>query len=194
MRSSFKYRIYPTRAQVSNLENQFSMCRHLYNWSLEDRKQTYETRKITVTYQTQQNALPALKEKKPWYKGVYSQVLQDVLKRVEKGYQAFFRRVKLGETPGFPKFKKKGQWSSITYPQFSSRSSEGNLTVLKVGALKIKCHREIPKNANVKTLTILKEGGKWFVSFSVEYEFHIELKDVQTVLALDLGLIDFYVG
>ena len=192
MRSSFKYRIYPTKAQVSNLENQFSMCRHLYNWSLEERKQTYETTKTTVTYQTQQNALPSLKEKKPWYKSVYSQVLQDVLKRVDKGYKAFFRRVKLGETPGFPKFKKKGQWNSITYPQYSVRPENGSLTVPKVGDLKIQYHREIPQNAHVKTLTILKEGGKWFVSFSVEYEFHIEPKDVHTVLALDLGLIDFY--
>jgi len=71
---------------------------------------------------------------------------------------------------------------------------DGNLTVPKVGVLKIQYHRETPENAHIKTLTILKEGGKWFVSFSVEYEFHIELKDVQTVLALDLRLIDFYVG
>jgi len=61
-----------------------------------------------------------------------------------------------------------------------------------VGALKIQYHREIRENAHIKTLTLLKEGGKWFVSFSVEYDFHVEPKDVQTVLALDLGLIDFY--
>ena len=69
-----------------------------------------------------------------WY---YNQVLQDVLKRVDKGYQAFFRRVKSGETPGFPKFKKKGQWDSITYPQDSNRPLDSNLTVPKVGVLNL---------------------------------------------------------
>ena len=106
-RKSFKYRIYPTKAQITNLENQFSMCRHLYNWSLAERKEAYEKLSETVSYNIQQNKLPDLKKARPWYKGVYSQVLQDVLKRLDKAYQNFFRRVKKGETPGYPKFKKR---------------------------------------------------------------------------------------
>ena len=60
MRFSFKYRIYLTKTQVSNLENEFSMCWHFYNLSLKE-KETYEIIKTTAIYQTQQNALPALK-------------------------------------------------------------------------------------------------------------------------------------
>ncbi|WP_353805727.1 helix-turn-helix domain-containing protein, partial [Desulfobacter sp.] len=78
IKKSFKYRIYPTRSQVSNLENQFSMCRHLYNWNLKERIEAYEKDGTTISYNQQQNQLPQLKIERPWYKGVYSQVLQDV--------------------------------------------------------------------------------------------------------------------
>ena len=119
VRKSYKYRIYPTKSQVTNIENQFSMCRYLYNWNLAERIEIYAKEKETVSYNQQQNNLPSLKKEKPWFKSVYSQTLQDVLKRLDKGYKAFFRRMKKGENPGFPKFKKRGQWNSITYPQYS---------------------------------------------------------------------------
>ena len=197
MRKSYKYRIYPTESQTSNLENQFSMCRYLYNWSLDERIQAYENEKKSISYKEQQNALPALKAEKPWFKGVYSQVLQDVLKRLDKGFQAFFARIKAGDAapadrPGFPKFKKKGQWNSITYPQFKFLPENGRLTVPKVGDIKIQYHREIPENAKIKTLTIRKEGTKWFVSFSIEMPFEIERKPVKSAIGIDLGLIFFY--
>lgn len=112
-RKSFKYRIYPTKSQISNLENQFSMCRHLYNQALNERKESYEKEQKSVSYHDQAVQLPAFKIERPWYKGVHSQVLQDVLKRLDKGFQSFFRRVKAGETPGYPKFRKRGQWNSI---------------------------------------------------------------------------------
>jgi len=117
-RKSFKYRIYPTKSQISKLENQFSMCRHLYNWNLAERIEAYQKDGTTISYNQQQNNLPALKDERPWFKAVHSQVLQDVLRRLDNGYQAFFRRIKNGETPGFPKFKKRGQWDSVTFPQY----------------------------------------------------------------------------
>lgn len=192
VRKAFKYRIYPSKAQVSNLENQFSMCRHLYNHALGERKSTYEQTGGTITYNMQANQLPRLKIERPWYKGVYSQVLQDVLKRLDNGYQAFFRRVKEGaEDPGFPNFKKRGQWTSITYPQYSSFPSD-RICVSKVGTIKTVYHREIPETAQVKTLTISKDGCKWFACFSVVLPLDIEPKrDLQNPVGIDLGLIDF---
>ncbi|PCI21857.1 MAG: transposase, partial [SAR324 cluster bacterium] len=59
------------------------MCRHLYNWNLQERVAAYETSGQSLSYRQQQNALPALKLEKPWFKSVYSQVLQDVLKRLD---------------------------------------------------------------------------------------------------------------
>jgi putative transposase len=193
-KKTHKYRAYPTKAQISRIENQFSMCRHLYNWALADRIWLYENCGVSINYNLQQNELPLLKAERPWYKSVHSQVLQNVLKRLDLSYQAFFRRVKEGsEAPGFPRFKKYKQWDSITYPQYSLRPTSDIIKVSKIGDLKIQYHREITVSAKIKTLSIVKEAGKWFVCFSFEQELEIELNQTPTsFLGIDLGLNDFY--
>ena len=163
------------------------MCRHLYNWNLEERITVYEKDKRTISYRQQQNALPELKERKPWYKSIYSQVLQDVLQRLENAYQRFFRQKK-----GFPKYKKKGQWNSITYSQFRRRPQDNTIDIPKLGKVKLVYHRDIPQDAMIKTLTIIKEGGKWFACFSIELPDRLEPKPkLSTAIGIDLGLDNF---
>ncbi|GBC60210.1 transposase [Desulfonema ishimotonii] len=192
IRRAYKYRVYPTKAQISNLENQFSMCRHLYNRSLAERIDAYKKDGTTITYDQQQNSLPELKKGRPWYKGVYSQVLQDVLRRLDKGYQAFFRRAGAGGKPGFPKFRKRGQWNSITYPQYRKRP-DPVITVPKIGKVRLVYHREFPEDATVKMLTITREAGKWFACFPAELPFIAEPEqNLPDPLGTDLGLIDFF--
>ena len=137
MLKTFRYRIYPS--QTTALENTFSMCRHLYNWSLLERKEAWEQEERTISYQEQQNNLPALKEERPWFTGVYSQVLQNVLRRLEDAYDQFF----LGKK-GYPKLKKKGQWYSICYPQYVYWPDGDTIRVPKIGKVKIKLHRPLP--------------------------------------------------
>jgi putative transposase len=192
IKRTYKYRIYPSRAHETCLENMFSMCRHLYNWNLKERIERYELEKHSVSYNEQQNKLPELKKEKPWFKGVHSQVLQDVLRRLDNGFKHFFRRVKTGEVPGFPKYKKRGEWNSITYTQFSDHPKDGSVKVPKLGNISIVYHRSIPKDAKVKTLNIEKEAGKWFACFSFEHELEIEPKQELSAIGIDLGLIDFY--
>ena len=184
------------------------MCRHLYNLGLEQRINHYKEKGETITLYTQSRILPGLKEERPWYNDVYAQVLQDVLSRLDKAYKNFFRRVKKGEKPGFPKFKKKGQWHSITYPQY--HKIPGNIiTVPKIGEIKTVYHRAIPEDSKVKTMTISKEGGKWYACFSVQIPFDPEPKDIKSkvvggrlvacngdekplnTIGIDMGLIDF---
>lgn len=168
------------------------MCRHLYNWNLAERINAYKNGN-RISYYDQQNALPGLKLDKPWFKGVYSMVLQDVLRRLDFAYKSFFRRIKEGGEPGFPKFKKKGQWNSITYSNFKKAPIDNKIKVSKIGLIKIVKHRSIPENAKVKTLTISKEAGKWFACFSFEFESQIESKqDLTNAVGIDLGLIDFF--
>jgi putative transposase len=187
MNLTYKYRIYPLASQITKIKNIFSMCRHLYNWNLSERVGSYEKEKRTVTYLQQQNALPALKKERPWFKDIYSQVLQAVLQRLDKAYQRFFRQKK-----GFPKYKKRGQWNSITYPQFNDKPIDGYINVPKLGKIKLVYHRSIPEEANVKTLTIVYEGGKWFACFSLELPDRVEPKLKQTqVVGVDLGLNSF---
>ncbi len=193
MRKTYKYRIYPKTSQISQLESTFSMCRHLYNWNLAERKEVYEETKKSVSYYDQQNALPDLKNERAWFKSIHSQVLQDVLKRLDNAYKAFFRRIKSGETPGFPRFKKRGQWDSITYPQYKAFPVDNQIKVPKLGLIKIVYHRQIPDLAKIKTLSLIKEAGKWFACFSFELDTQAELKqDLSNAVGIDLGLIDFF--
>ena len=171
-----KYRVFPTRSQISNLENQLSMCRYLWNWSLSERMDFYAHSGGSLNYYHQALGLSILKQNRPWFKGVFSQTLQDVLKRLQKGYDNFYRRVKEGaEDPGFPKFKKRGDWSSLTFPQYR-KSPASKITVPKIGTLKLKFHRDLPDGAKIKTLTIEKDAGKWFACFSFEFRLEAEPK------------------
>jgi putative transposase len=201
---TYRFRCHPTKSRISRLENQFSMCRHLYNWSLKDRIETYQETGSSVGYVQQAGSLPALKENRPWFKSVHSQVLQNVLKRLDEGFKAFFRRVKEGpESPGFPKFKKKGCWNSITYPQYSklpeiinperkSKSKNSIIKAPKIGTIKTTYHREIPDSAVIKTLSIVKEAGKWFACFSAQVLVELEPKhESLPPVGIDMGLIDF---
>jgi putative transposase len=116
MKTAYKFRMYPNKQQEAQLELTIDTCRHLYNLALVDRKNAYEQERISRTYEDQAAMLVA--EKKDGnFTGVFSQVLQDVLRRLDKSFKAFFKRVKSGEKPGYPRFKGEGWYKSFTYPQ-----------------------------------------------------------------------------
>jgi len=190
---AYKYRIYPTKSQKTRFLNWYSMCRHLYNWSLQERQEAYAEGKI-VRYQDQQNALPVIKKDRPWYRDVHSQVLQDTLQRLDKAFKGFFRRVKAGEAPGYPRYKKRGQWNSVTFPQYRDKPAPV-VQIPKIGAIKLVLHRQIPQDAKVKTVTIAEDGGKWYACFSTEMETsHLPepKQGLPRAIGIDLGLIDLY--
>jgi putative transposase len=124
-------------------------------------------------------------------KEVYSHVLQNVTLRVELAFKAFFRRVKAGEEPGYPRFKGKGRYDSITYPQFGFGLVSGKLHLSKIGDIKIKLHR--PIEGKLKTCTVRKmPTGKWFACFSVEIEdIPLPPRKDGSVVGIDVGLESF---
>src|SRR5262245_55957396 len=134
-----KYRLYPTKAQETQLEETLELCRQVYNSLVLERKVTYETTRESISYRQQQNvSLVTWKHKFPEIRGVHSQVLQNIAVRVDLAFKAFFRRVKAGETPGYPRFKGKGTYDSITFPQAPSGCKlEGDfLHLSKIGPVK----------------------------------------------------------
>jgi putative transposase len=136
-----RYRIYPTKSQRSNMANTLELCRWACNETLAIRKNAYEKEGKLVSYYETKKRLPQWKEEKPGLKGIYSQVLQEVVKRVDLAYQAFFRRVKDGEDPGYPRFKGRGRYDSFTYTQSGFSLKPGKLWLSKIGEIKIKLHR-----------------------------------------------------
>src|SRR6266566_2577471 len=99
MKKAYKYRIYPTKKQAHLLNEQLALCAELYNAALQERRDAYKLCGKSITFIQQSAQLPDIKETRPEYEAIYSQVLQEVLHRVDKAFQAFFRRVKAGQPP-----------------------------------------------------------------------------------------------
>ncbi len=102
MKQAFRYRIFPTKHQEATLRTQLSLCCQLYNAGLQERREAYRMGGKSITFTVQSAQLPDIKELRPEYEAIYSQVLQDVLHRLDQAFKAFFRRVKNGEVPGYP--------------------------------------------------------------------------------------------
>ena len=161
---TYQFRLYPTTVQVEKMENTLDTCRFLYNDSLADRKNAYERTGITVGYYDQQYEL---KNREGIY--VHSQVAQDVLRRLQKAHDNFFRRVKNGETPGYPRFQGKNRYNSFTYSQSGFKLlDDGKIKLSKIGVIKVKQHRDI--GGKIKTCTISRDVDQWYVNFSCEID------------------------
>jgi putative transposase len=169
MLKTYRYRLKPTKSQVTILERQLELCRFVYNDTLAYRKNAWEHEQRTVKRFETQDRLPQLKLEEPELKDVHSLVLQNVALRVELAFKAFFRRVKAGEEPGYPTFKGKSRYDSITYSQSGFALDSEMLHLSKIGDIKIKLHRAIV--GKIKTCTIRRmPTGKWFACFSVEMD------------------------
>jgi len=145
---TFQYRLYPTKRQQRLLERQLEECRWLWNTLLAERKQAWEERHETVDYYEQKAELPGLKAgERPGLAEVHSQVVQDVVLRLRKAFDAFFRRLKAGETPGYPRFRGRGRYDSLTFPQWENgvklSASGRRLLLSKVGEVKLISHRPL---------------------------------------------------
>src|ERR1700730_11834131 len=101
---SYKYRLYAKKATSDKLQWVLDRSRELYNAALAERKEAWRMAGKSISYYDQQNDLPEIKQEiRQEYQDIGAHVLQNVLKRVDKAYQAFFRRIKNGEKPGHPR-------------------------------------------------------------------------------------------
>ena len=193
MKLTYKYRVYPTRKQEAILNSQLETCRFLYNHLLGIRKDSWEKEKKSVSCYDTIKQIPKLKDTYPKLTSVYSQVLQNVAIRVDLAYQGFFRRLKTGEKAGYPRFRGKGRYFSICYPQYGNGCElvKDKLSLSKVGDVKVLLHKKLI--GVPKTITISKTPtNKWFVSISCcdvpkRKQFRRTGKDV----GIDVGILSF---
>lgn len=188
MLKTFKYRIYPNMKQAAKIDHTLDLCRFLYNCALEHRIKAYKHSKYISKY-SQMAELPDIKNTFHEYREVHSQVLQDVLKRLDKSYLNFFRRVKKGEKPGFPRFQGYNRYDSFTYPQFRDNMLSDNRVYLpKIGKVKIKLSRTL--QGKLKTCTVVRKNGKYYVCFCCEVELK-PLPKTHKVVGIDMGISSF---
>jgi putative transposase len=202
---TFKYRLCPTKKQQEVLETTLKLCCELYNAALQERKDAWNVIKkhpnyhnlswrkehskdYTITYNQQSAQLPEIKENREEYKEIYSQILQDVLRRVDKTYKAFYARVKNGKTPGFPRYKSFRRYDCFIYPQSGFALEKKKLVLSKIGHIKIKLHREL--TGEIKTCSIIREGKHWYCCLSCEVEKEIYLPYTDSAVGIDLGVLN----
>ena len=190
---AYKFRLYPTKKQVGKLEWTLRRCKELYNAALQERREAYRLCGVSVSYRMQADQLPAIKQLREEYQDIHSQVQQDVLRRLDKAMQAFFRRVMNGDKPGYPRFKSGDRYDSFTYPQGGYELIGNRLHLSKIGAIKIKVHREI--TGKIKTCTIKRDGAHWYAILTSEYEFDpsITFHASEEEIGIDLGVNSFAV-
>jgi len=189
MRKAYKFRLYPNKQQEEKLYWTLNRCRELYNAALSERKDAYHIAGKTISYYEQKRDLPEIKEIRPEYNDIYSQVLQDVLLRLKRAFDRFFDRVKNGEKPGYPRFLGRNRYGSFTYPQSGFSLKEKRVTLSKIGTLKVKVHRKI--EGTIKTCTIKHESGQWYVILSCEVNQPEPLPISYEDVGIDLGITHF---
>ena len=192
MRKTFRYRLYPVKAQAQTLEQQLREGCKLYNAALQERRDAWKLAGKSINYYDQANQLKEIRAEELIGLANFS-CCQDILRRVDKTYKAFFGRIKRGDKAGFPRFKPNQRFDSITFPSYGDGVRllpSGKLRVQGVGVLKVKLHR--PVDGKIKTVTLKREAGKWYVCFSVEVET-LPLNDSLLSVGIDVGLESFAV-
>ncbi|HAE83674.1 MAG TPA: transposase [Ktedonobacter sp.] len=195
MLRAYKYKLYPNKKQAEKLQWTLDRARELYNAALQERRDAYRMCRVSISYNQQAAQLPEIKELRPEYNDIHSQVLQDVLRRGEKTYDNFFRRVKEGKTPGYPRFQGYGRYDSFTYPQSGFSLTEDNRVCLStIGTIKVKFpkgKKANPPVGEMKTCTIKREGQHWFIVFTCEVEHELVYHPSEEAMGIDLGLLHF---
>jgi len=190
MKKSFKYRIYSNQETVQKAEKWLTLCRQLYNDCLNERIIAYKERRESISAYQQMKKLPYLKKTFPEYKQIGSQVLQDVIQRLDKAYQSFFRRVKNGKKAGFPRFKGFNRYDSFTLKQTGWKLEGRYLVIKNIGKFKIKL--SCPIEGAIKTVTIYRSSsGKWFVCFSCVDVSLKSLPKTDKEVGIDMGCESF---
>jgi putative transposase len=188
-RRAFKYRLYPTRQQQTLLGRQFELCRELYNAALTERREAYRMVGKSINYFDQANQLKEIRQLRPDFCAVNFSACQEVLRRLDKAFKAFFERIKRGEKSGFPRYKAKTRYTSVTWPSYGDGcklKASGLVYLQGIGNVRFKQHRNI--QGQIKTVTIERDSDNWYVVFSCQYEFETVSKHTGPTVGIDVGL------
>jgi len=193
VRKAYKEKLRPTPVQERALDEVLWRCRTLYNVALEQRKTAWDRCHVSVKRYAQEAELAAIRVEFPEYAAIHRHVLQDVLARLDRAYQAFFRRLQAGEKPGYPRFQGRNRWHRFTFKEYGNgaRLDNGHLILSKIGRIHVPWSR--PIEGTIKTVTISKEADGWYVSFScVNILVHpLPVTDRET--GIDVGLKVFLI-
>lgn len=192
MLRSYKYRLYPTRSQAVALNGMLGAFCDLYNAGLQQRIEAYQRQRKSLRYVDQANELRAVRLADERLAGYSYSAEQQVLRRLDKAFAAFFRRLKTKGKAGFPRFRAKSRFDSAEFrvgDGLTIRRKSERLGIVGIRAeIKVRWHRPLPTDAKIGSAVVSRSCGKWYVCFQ------IELPDIESAcrsfspVAIDMGL------
>ena len=188
---TYKFKLVPTAVQERKFRNWLGATRYVYNLCLEYKKSLYESNGISISKNDIQKELKDIKNETDWIGDVHSQVLQESTDKLFNAYDNFFRRVKKGETPGFPKFARKDSWNSFKFKQGVKVHLNTNRVQLpKVGKVKFRKSQDI--TGDIKNASIKYEADGWYVCITCEVDIK-PFKPNDKAIGIDLGIKDLVI-
>jgi putative transposase len=184
---TFKYLLDPTVKQRRVLEDWLERCRILYNIALEQRREWWRMARRSLSLYGQQKELTELRGADAVYGVIPIEICRSPLRQLQRAFEAFFRRVKCGETPGYPRFKGRGHFHSFEIGRVSLEGRK--VRVPKLGLVKFRKYREM--EGCILNIRIGTKTGKWYVAFSCDLGSAPEKKPVSKPIGVDVGLTSF---
>lgn len=194
MRKAFKFRLFPNRSQAAALDATLEQHRRLYNLALRERRDVYEAEERSVSYGEQSARFKQARKATPSLGILNFSAGQATLRRLDRSFKAFFRRVKSGEIPGYPRFKPEDRFRTVEFPSYGDGcrlKDNGRLYLQNIGHIKVKQHR--PIEGAIKTVSFSKSCGKWYAIFSCDLGDAPEPAGDGMAVGIDLGLKAFFV-
>lgn len=185
---AYKYKLRTSKRIAETFEQTLGVCCDLYNAGLQERRDAYKLERKSISYSEQCLELTDMREGNADVENIYSQVTQDALRRLNKAFLAFFRRVKAKQTAGYPRFRSKSRYDSFTYPQSGFRLDGNKLHMAKIGSVRLRLSR--PVEGKIKTCTIKRQPDGWFVIFTAETKPE-PLPPACEQVGIDVGLLSF---
>ena len=192
MRRSYKYRLWTTQKQEALLAETLESHRQLYNACLAERKERWEKDKVSVSMRDQQKRFRAIRKSVYFYQWLNSHSAEKTIERVDLAFQAFFRRCKAGEEPGYPHFRRRDRYDSIPFGSYPNgiKLTGDRLYVQHIGVIRVMLHR--PVEGKIKTAVLRRTARKWYVAFSCDLgDLQID-PSTKPAVGIDLGLSRFY--
>lgn len=196
MRRAYKFRLYPTRRQQAALAAMLDDHRDMYNAALQERRDAYRQARVTVRYGDQSAQLKQIRRELPDQARWSFSSQQATLRRLNRAFDAFFRRVTSGQTPGFPRFKGKGWFDTVEWPKDGdgcrwdcTPDDRPRVRLQGIGHIKVNQHR--PVEGVVKTLSVKREQHRWFIVVSCDNVPAGPLEQTGAVTGIDMGVESF---
>ena len=184
-------RLYPSRAQTERLDHLLFVGRVTFNRALESRIYWYKASGKTLSYYDQCSDLTELRRADCFWSDIPLEIQRDALRRVDKAYKAFFRRVKTGKPGGFPRFKSQNRWNTFTNNGCGNPVKGDRIRVSSVVGF-IRCRNLRPISGKIIEQRIVRRAGKWFCQLVIDgLTVPTDPVPIQSAIGIDVGLTSF---